>query len=80
MKKNKYLIFASIGFELVALIVLFIYLGELAVKNGWPQYSKAIGIVLAFVLWMVSLFVKLKTLEKSKTESEQASNTENKND
>lgn len=67
MKKNKYIIFASIGFELIALILIFIYLGELATKNGWPEYTKALGIVLAFVIWMVSLFTKLKSLEK-KTE------------
>lgn len=67
MKKNKYLIFASIGFELVALIVFFIYLGEYLVnKQGWPQSTKAFGIVLAFALWITSLFIKLKSLEKSK--------------
>ncbi|MBC7458442.1 MAG: hypothetical protein H7235_09200 [Bdellovibrionaceae bacterium] len=67
MKKNKYLIFASIGFELVALIVFFIYLGEYLVdKQGWPQSTKAFGIVLAFALWITSLVVKLKSLEKSK--------------
>lgn len=65
MKKNKYLIFASIGFELVALILLFIYLGEYLVKKGWPEYTKAFGIVLAFVLWIASLVIKLKSLEKS---------------
>ena len=66
MKKNKYLIFASIGFELVALIVLFIYLGEYLVAKGWPQSTKAFGIVLAFALWITSLVVKLKSLENSK--------------
>lgn len=67
MKKNKYLIFASIGFELVALIVFFIYLGDYLVdKQGWSQSTKAFGIVLAFAIWIISLFVKLKSLEKSK--------------
>lgn len=68
MKKNKYLVFVSIGFELVALIILFIYLGNLAVEHGWPQYTKAFAIVLAFVIWIVSLVVKLKSLEKSKND------------
>ncbi len=68
MKKNKYLIFASIGFELVALIVLFIYLGEWAVAKGWPEYTKAFGIVLAFAIWIISLVVKLKSLEKNKND------------
>ncbi len=65
MKKNKYLIFASIGFELVALILFFIYLGEYLVGKGWPDYTKAFGIILAFALWITSLVLKLKSLEKS---------------
>jgi hypothetical protein len=65
MKNNKYLIFASIGFELVALILLFIYLGEYLVKKGWPEYTKAFGIILAFSIWITSLVIKLKSLEKS---------------
>ncbi len=64
MKKNKYLIFASIGFELVAMILFFIYLGEYLVKQGWPESTKAFGIVLAFALWITSLVLKLKSLEK----------------
>ncbi len=66
MKKNKYLIFVAIGFELIALIIIFIYLGEFAVKKGWPEYTKALGIVLAFVIWMVSLFSKLRSIEKQR--------------
>lgn len=66
MRKNKYLIFASIGFELVALILFFIYLGEYLVSRGWPDYTKAFGIVLAFGIWITSLVLKLKYLENSK--------------
>lgn len=68
MKKNKYLIFASIGFELVALIVLAIYLGDFAVTKGWPDYTRAFAIVIAFAIWIVSLIVKLKSLEKPKND------------
>jgi hypothetical protein len=68
MKKNKYLIFASIGFELVALIVGAIYLGEYLVQKGWPNYTKAFAIVLAFGVWITSLIVKLKSIEKSKND------------
>lgn len=70
MKNNKYLIFVSIGFELIALILFFIYLGEYLVKIGWPNYTKAFGIVLAFVLWITSLILKLKSLERSKSEAD----------
>lgn len=64
MRKSKYLIFASIGFELVILIILFIYLGDFLVQKGWPDYTRAFGIVLAFIIWMISLVLKLKSLEK----------------
>jgi hypothetical protein len=66
MKKNKYIIFAAIGFELISLILLAIYGGEWIVKNGWaPEYIKAFLIVAAFILWFISLMVKLKKAEKN---------------
>jgi hypothetical protein len=63
-KKNKYLMFATIGFELISLILLAIYGGEWAVKQGYPDYLKALLIVLAFVLWFISLITKLRTVDK----------------
>lgn len=68
MKKNKYLMFISIGFELIALILFFIYLTEYLVKNqGWPESTKAFGVLLAMGLWMVSLFFKLKSANKNES-------------
>ena len=65
MKKNKYIVFAAIGFELISLILLAIYGGEWIVKSGWaPEYIKAILIVAAFILWFISLMMKLKKAEK----------------
>lgn len=64
--KNKYLVFASIGFELVAFILIAIYAGEYLVKQGYPSYLKAFLIVGAFVVWFISLIVKLKAIEKNK--------------
>ena len=65
-KKNKYLMFASIGFEMTTLILIAIYAGEYAVKQGYPSYLKALLIVLAFVVWFISLFTKLRSIEKDK--------------
>lgn len=65
MKKNKYIIFAAIGFELISLILVAIYGGEALVKKGFPEYLKALLIVLAFVVWFISLMVKLKKAEKN---------------
>jgi hypothetical protein len=65
MKKNKYIIFAAIGFELISLILAAIYGGEWLVKQGYPEYLKALLIVGAFVLWFISLILKLKKAEKN---------------
>lgn len=64
--KNKYIVFASIGFELVTLILIAIYLGEYLVAQGYSQHLKAFLIVFAFVIWFVSLINKLKRIEKNK--------------
>lgn len=63
-KRNKYLMFGAIGFELIALILFAIYAGEYAVQQGYPDYLKALLIVLAFVVWFISLITKLRTIEK----------------
>lgn len=64
MKKNKYIMFAAIGFELITLILLAVFGGEYIVKHGAPEYVKALLVVLAFVIWFVSLILKLKSIEK----------------
>lgn len=66
VKKNKYLMFGAIGFELISLILFAIYGGEYAVKQGYPDYLRALLIVLAFVVWFISLISKLRSLEKNK--------------
>ncbi len=68
MKNSKYFIFASIGFELVTLLLVSIYLGEYLVKKGYPDSLKAFLIVGAFLIWFVSLILKLKAIEKSKND------------
>lgn len=63
--KNKYLVFVGIGFELIAFILIAIYLGQFLVeKQGIGDWVKAILIVVAFVVWFISLVVKLKAGEK----------------
>ncbi len=65
MKKNKYIVFAAIGFELIGLILAAIYGGEAIVKQGAPEYAKAFLIVGAFIVWFISLILKLKKAEKN---------------
>ncbi len=66
--KNRYLVFAGIGFEMIALILAAIYLGQYLVeKKIVGDWIKAILIVVAFVVWFISLVVKLKAGEKKTT-------------
>jgi nitrate reductase NapE component len=66
MKRNKYITFVAIGFELIALILIGIYGGEYLVnKLGAPEWSKAATIVIGFIVWFVSLIVKLKNAERN---------------
>jgi hypothetical protein len=65
MKKNKYIMFAAIGFELIGFILAAIYGGEELVKRGAPEYVKAFLIVAAFFVWFISLILKLKKAENN---------------
>ena len=64
--KNKYLIFVGIGFELIGLILVAIYLGKYLVEShSWNKNTPAFLIISAFVIWFVSLFAKLKNTSKN---------------
>ena len=63
MKKNKYIIFAAIGFELIGLILIAVYIGnELAIRK-YPDYIAAILIICAFITWFIRLIFKLKKIK-----------------
>jgi hypothetical protein len=64
MKKNKYIIFVAIGFELVSLILVAIWLGDYLAKNGYGKSSMAFTVLCAFLIWFISLMVKLKGLKQ----------------
>ncbi len=63
MKKNKYIVFATIGFELVSLIVFALWLGNYFIKQGYSQNYQAFFVVGAFLLWFISLIIKLKKMK-----------------
>ncbi len=62
MKKNKYIIFATIGFELITLLLLAIWIGSKLEEKGFAG-AQAIGVVLGFFIWFGSLIYKLKSLK-----------------
>ena len=61
MKKNKYVIFAAIGFELIGLILAAIWVGNWLEAKGWGG-AQAVAVVIAFFIWFASLIIKLKSL------------------
>lgn len=65
MKKNKYIVFASIGFELIGLLVVAIWLGKYLMENGYGSAAQAICVLGAFLVWFISLMVKLRNLQKN---------------
>lgn len=65
MKKNKYIIFTMIGFEMVALVLAAIFFGAQLEKKGISKNGTALMVVIALAVWFYSLFYKLKLLQKS---------------
>lgn len=64
MKKNKYLMFVSIGFELVGLILAAIWVGKyLTDTMQFTNAAQAICVLVAFLIWFISLFLKLRSLK-----------------
>lgn len=76
---KKYLVFVSVGFELIALILVAIYLGpKLEEKLGWSSgLGMAALIVLFLVLWFIRIIVYLKKIEKEEEKSESKSESSN---
>lgn len=65
-KANKYLVFVGIGFELIGLILVAIYLGKHLVESlSWNKNTSAFLVIGAFVVWFVSLFTKLKKMNSN---------------
>ena len=62
MNKNKYIVFAMIGFELIGLIIASLWIGSQLEAKGFAG-AQAIGVVLGFFIWFASLIYKLKQLK-----------------
>ena len=63
MNKNKYLVFISIGFELITLIIIALWLGNYLSNNGFGTAAQAFCVLAAFLLWFISLIFKLKKIK-----------------
>jgi hypothetical protein len=65
MKKNKYIVFAMIGFELIALLLVALWGGKKLTENGYGTAEQAFCVLGAFLIWFISLIVKLKNIQKN---------------
>lgn len=63
MKKNKYIVFASIGFELIGLLIVAIWFGNFLKEKGYGSAAEAFCVLGAFFIWFISLMMKLKGLK-----------------
>lgn len=79
MKKNKYIVFASIGFELIGLLIVAIWLGKYLTEKGYGTAAQAFCVLGAFFVWFMSLIMKLKALKTPDPSQENNQNT-HKND
>lgn len=64
MKKNKYMVFAAIGFELIALLLIALWGGKKLSENGYGTAAQAFCVLGAFLIWFISLMLKLKSIQK----------------
>lgn len=65
MKKNKYIVFVSIGFELIGLLIVAIWFGKYLSEKGYGSGAQAFCVLGAFFIWFISLMMKLKNLKKN---------------
>ena len=65
MKKNKYIVFASIGFELIALLLIALWAGKKLTEHGYGTTAQAFCVLGAFLIWFISLMIKLKKIQKN---------------
>lgn len=63
MNKNKYIVFAAIGFELIALIIVSLWFGKWLQSKGYGDAAQAFCVIGAFLVWFISLIIKLRKLK-----------------
>lgn len=63
MKKNKFVVFITIGFEFTGLILVALWVGNYLEKQGYSNMATAFCVLAAFFIWFTSLIVKLKNLK-----------------
>lgn len=62
-KKNKYIVFSMIGFELISLILVALWFGNYLAGKGYGVAAQAFCVLGAFLIWFISLIMKLKGLK-----------------
>ena len=56
----------SLGFELIAIVILFVYAGRyFDAKFEWPGWGMTAGSVLALVVWLTHVVMVMKNIERA---------------
>lgn len=65
---NKFAAFIGMGAEMIALMLLGVYLGGKA-DQAWSLsgLGMGLGVLLALILWFIHLMIQLKSLDNNKT-------------
>jgi hypothetical protein len=67
---RRYAVLLGLGFELVVLVVAFLYVGAFVDKRmGWNGFGVAGGAVLALIIWLVHITVAMKAIESEDPEN-----------
>lgn len=68
---SKAYVFIGMGFELVAGVVLFLWLGgKVDAAYGWGGFGAILGIVLALVGWITHLLIVMRAVAKPENPSQ----------
>jgi F0F1-type ATP synthase assembly protein I len=58
--------YVSLGFELIGLIGVLVYIGRLLDQNyGWPGWGVVGGVLIGFTGWVVHVYVVVQMLAKA---------------
>ncbi|MCM2280518.1 MAG: AtpZ/AtpI family protein [Bdellovibrionaceae bacterium] len=67
---RKFAVFTAMGFEIVGLVVAFVFIGRwVDEKFGWNGLGTAAGVGIALVGWLTHLLVLAKQIEKADVET-----------
>lgn len=69
---RKWAIFTAMGFEIVGLVLAFVFVGRwMDEKFGWDGLGTTVGVLVALVGWITHLLILAKQIEKSEASNDE---------